>query len=76
MLSGSASQCLSPESDEFVDIGSTLNNIGACLHALSRFPEAFTYFESAREIMADKLDLVQCARSCVLSSSSDCAVPC
>lgn len=29
-------QCIHEESDEYVDIGSTLNNIGVCLHALKR----------------------------------------
>lgn len=52
------SQCLEPASEEYVDVASSLNNIGVCLHALNRHKESHAYFLSAEELMLDRLDSV------------------
>lgn len=51
-------QCLNEQTDEYVDIASTLNNIGVCLHGLKRYKESCDYFSSAHEIFCDRLNLV------------------
>lgn len=50
--------CLNVSSDEFVDIGTTLNNIGVCLFQLDRFQESYLYMQSAEEIMTQRLELI------------------
>jgi hypothetical protein len=51
-------KCLNVTSDEFVDIGTTLNNIGVCLFQMDRFQESYLYMQSAEEIMTQRLELV------------------
>ncbi len=48
--------CIPESSVEFVDVGSALNNIGACLVLLKRPSEALAYFEAARDIFVPRLD--------------------
>ncbi len=52
-------QTINPLSAEYVEIGSTLNNLGCCLYELRRFGDAYTYFLSAEEVFTNKLDRVQ-----------------
>lgn len=49
-------QTIQEENQEFVDVGLTLNNIGACLAKMNRFTEAYAYFLSAEELLQNRLD--------------------
>jgi hypothetical protein len=51
-------QCISPESDEYVDIASSLNNMGVCLAGLKRFHESTDYFVSAQELLSERLAII------------------
>jgi len=51
-------QSIPEESDEYVDVASTLNNVGVSLSALHRYKEAYAYFVSAEELMLERSQLV------------------
>lgn len=57
--------CLQVEDDEYIDISSSLNNVGCALAELKRFEESYQYFCSSEQLMQGRLHPIHPRWTCV-----------